>query len=97
MNAPLLFALEPSRAYGAKVARALGLALAEHEERTFEDGERKLRPLAEPEGRNVYVLQSLFDEPSHNLHRLQLFSFLGPEESHEHSRKIPVYDLSHDS
>jgi ribose-phosphate pyrophosphokinase len=68
MNMPLLFALESSRAYGAKVARALGLALAEHEERTFGDGERKLRPLAEPGGRDVYVLQSLFDEPSRDLH-----------------------------
>jgi len=50
MNAPLLFALDASRAYGAKAARALDLTLAAHEERMFEDGERMLRPLAEVRG-----------------------------------------------
>jgi len=68
MNARLLFALDASRAYGAKAARALDLTLAAHEERMFEDGERMLRPLAEVRGLDVFVLQSLYDEPARDLH-----------------------------
>lgn len=43
-EAPCLFALDASRPYGERVAAALGVALARHEEREFEDGEHKARP-----------------------------------------------------
>jgi ribose-phosphate pyrophosphokinase len=56
---PLLFALEASRGFGERVAAALGPPLATHEERGFEDGEHKARPLQSVRGRDVYVLQSL--------------------------------------
>ena len=36
---PLLFALEGSRDFGERVAAHLAIPLAEHEERSFEDGE----------------------------------------------------------
>lgn len=44
---------------GARVAEALGLPLSRHEERDFEDGEHKMRPLESVRGRDVYVLGSL--------------------------------------
>lgn len=58
-DAPLLFALEGSRALGERVAAGLGGALAPHEERLFEDGEHKTRPLVPVRGREVFVLLSL--------------------------------------
>lgn len=61
---PLLFALDATRAYGELVARASGLALAAHEERAFEDGEHKVRPLVNVRNRNVFVVHSLYGEPA---------------------------------
>jgi hypothetical protein len=40
-----VFALAESRPFGERVAAALGVPLAPHEEREFEDGEHKNRPL----------------------------------------------------
>jgi phosphoribosylpyrophosphate synthetase len=36
---------------------ALGVMLARHEEREFEDGEHKARPLENVRGKDVYVIQ----------------------------------------
>jgi ribose-phosphate pyrophosphokinase len=58
-----LFALNPTLAFGRDVARALGIALAPHEERDFEDGEHKVRPLVSVRGKDVFVVQSLYGEP----------------------------------
>ncbi len=58
----ILFALDASRDFGEAVSRGLGIALAEHEEREFEDGEHKSRPLINVRGRDVYVLQSLYGD-----------------------------------
>ena len=58
-----LFALDASHAFGERVAAALGVPLAAHEERAFEDGEHKGRPLEGVRGRDVYVLQSLHGGP----------------------------------
>ncbi|GBD42207.1 Ribose-phosphate pyrophosphokinase 2 [bacterium HR39] len=63
MSAPLLFALKRSEELGRAVAEAAGLGLAPHEEREFEDGEHKSRPLTVVRGRDCYVLHSLFGEP----------------------------------
>ena len=54
-----LFALNSSRDFGEQVATALGRPLDAHEEREFEDGEHKSRPLVPVRGEDVYVLQSL--------------------------------------
>jgi ribose-phosphate pyrophosphokinase len=59
MNAPLLFAPDATRAFGERMARALGVGLAPLEEREYEGGEHKTRPLVSVRGRNVYVAQSL--------------------------------------
>ena len=40
-----VFALDASRSFGECVAACLGQSLAAHEERGFEDGEHKSRPL----------------------------------------------------
>lgn len=59
-----LFALEATIDLGKAVARALGHELAAHEERAFEDGEHKVRPLDAVGGADVYVIQSLHSGPS---------------------------------
>jgi ribose-phosphate pyrophosphokinase len=60
----LIFALDATRDFGTAVARALGLELAPHEERAFEDGEHKARPLTSVRGRDVYLVQSLHGGPA---------------------------------
>lgn len=76
-QAPCLFALQPSHALGAAVAARLGLELSPHEEREFEDGEHKTRPLQSVRGRDVFVLHSLYAEPGQSVNdklcRLLLF------------------------
>ena len=57
--APLLFAPLASRAFGERVAACLGAPLAPLEERDYEGGEHKSRPLVSVRGRVVYVIQSL--------------------------------------
>jgi ribose-phosphate pyrophosphokinase len=54
-----LFALRSGLAFGERVAQRLGARLAEHEEREFEWGQHKARPLGSVRGKDVYVVQSL--------------------------------------
>lgn len=74
-----LFALEASRAYSERVAARLGLPLSAHEEREFEDGEHKARPLENVRGQDVYVIHSLYGEPgmSANDKLVRLLFFIG--------------------
>ncbi|MBW8269402.1 ribose-phosphate diphosphokinase [Caldovatus aquaticus] len=74
-----VFALGASRAFGEAVAAALGVALAAHEEREFEDGEHKARPLEGVRGADVYVVQGLHGGPeqSPNDKLCRLLFFLG--------------------
>ena len=59
-----LFALQATGDLGMAIAQAVGCNLAAHEEREFEDGEHKVRPLDTVDGANVYVVQSLHSGPS---------------------------------
>ncbi|HJU84709.1 MAG TPA: ribose-phosphate diphosphokinase [Holophagaceae bacterium] len=72
-----LFSLEPDAAFSAALADCLGEPLSPHEDREFEDGEHKLRPLVDPRGQDVYVLHSLHggprDSPHDKLCRLLMF------------------------
>ena len=74
---PLLFALRGSESLGAKIAQHLGIRLAAHEEREFDDGEHKARPLENVRGRCCYVLHALHGDASHSandkLNRLLFF------------------------
>ena len=74
-----LFSLNTSRDFGEKVAKHLGIALSAHEERDFEDGEHKVRPLMNVRGQDVFVIQSLYGEPgaSVNDKLCRLLFFIG--------------------
>ena len=61
-SSPILFALNSSHQFGQRVAESLGLSLSPHEERDFEDGEHKIRPLVSVRNRHVLVIQSLYAE-----------------------------------
>lgn len=59
-----LFAIKGSDELGQAIAERLGHPLSAHEERDFEDGEHKIRPLDSVRGSDVYVLHSLYGGPS---------------------------------
>ena len=77
MALPQLFALGATRAFGEAVSAALGQPLAPLEERGFEDGEHKARPMVNVRGSDAYVLQSLHggpdESPNDKLARLLFF------------------------
>ena len=74
-----LFALNTSRDFGEKVSAHLSLPLRAHEERDFEDGEHKARPLVNVRGQDVFVIQSLYSDPHHSVNDklCRLLFFLG--------------------
>ncbi|MBS0558702.1 MAG: ribose-phosphate pyrophosphokinase [Proteobacteria bacterium] len=59
-----LFGLQGSREFAERVAGRLQVALAPHEERGFEDGEHKARPLQDVRGHDVFVLHALHGDAS---------------------------------
>ena len=74
-----LFALHATAKLGSAVAAALDRPLAAHEEREFEDGEHKARPVEAVRGAEVFVLQSLHGdtEQSANDKLCRLLFFIG--------------------
>ncbi len=74
-----VFALNSSKDFGEKVSAHIGLSLSAHEEREFEDGEHKARPLVSVRGKDVFVIQSLYgdDEQSVNDKLCRFLFFLG--------------------
>lgn len=74
-----IFALGSTRELGQGIAGSLGLTLAEHEEREFEDGEHKARPLESVRGDDVFVLHSLYSDPAQSVNDklCRLLFFLG--------------------
>jgi ribose-phosphate pyrophosphokinase len=57
-----LFALKSSLDFGQLVAGCLGITLGALEEREFEDGEHKCRPLENVRSQEVFVIQSLYSD-----------------------------------
>jgi len=57
-----LFVLNSSRTLGEQVSARLAIEPSPHEEREFEDGEHKARPLISVRGKNVFVIQSLYGD-----------------------------------
>lgn len=55
-----IFALQASKSFGEKVAKELDMSLGDHEERDFEDGEHKIRPLESVRDQDIYVIHSLY-------------------------------------
>ncbi|MGA3398625.1 MAG: ribose-phosphate diphosphokinase [Acetobacteraceae bacterium] len=56
------FGLQGSRDLAERVAGCLDVTVAPHEERNFEDGEHKTRPLQDVRGHDVFVLHSLYGD-----------------------------------
>ena len=74
-----LFALNATAELGGAIAKRLGIAICAHEEREFEDGEHKARPLDPVGNADVYVVQSLHGGPqaSANDKLCRLLFFIG--------------------
>jgi ribose-phosphate pyrophosphokinase len=74
-----IFALGGSADYGRRVAAWLEVPLDPLEEREFEDGEHKARPLAEVRRRDVFVIHSLYGDAqqSGNDKLCRLLFFIG--------------------
>ena len=74
-----LFALNASRDFGESVAHHLGLALSPHEEREFEDGEHKSRPLVNVRRQDIFVVQSLYADGAQSVNDklCRLLFFIG--------------------
>ena len=74
-----LFALNATAELGRDIAAALGQPLAAHEERDFEDGEHKVRPLDAVRDCDAYVVQSTHGGPaeSANDKLCRLLFFIG--------------------
>ena len=72
-----LYGLDPTPALAQAIAARLGRSLSAHEDRGFEDGEHKRRPLADPRGQDCYVIDSLHGDlaasPDDKLCRLLMF------------------------
>jgi ribose-phosphate pyrophosphokinase len=73
----LLFDLDPHWRHGRRIATHLEIPVSPHEERRFEDGEMKVRPLISVRDRDVFVVQSLLGDAHDSVHdklwRLLLF------------------------
>jgi ribose-phosphate pyrophosphokinase len=62
-----LFAIASSQEFGRRSARYMGIELSLHEEREFEDGEHKIRPLCSVRNRHAVVIQSLYSDARQSL------------------------------
>jgi ribose-phosphate pyrophosphokinase len=88
----LIFDLDRDSALGGALASELDRSIAPHEERTFADGERKLRPLVDPCGADVYVVHGLYGEPGDSVHDklCRLLMFVGVLRDHGAARVTAV-------
>jgi ribose-phosphate pyrophosphokinase len=72
-----LFVLDGRREFGERIAAHLGIPLSDHEERDFEDGEHKARPLVSVRGHDAFVVHSLYGDadqsPNDKLFKLLFF------------------------
>jgi len=87
-----LYALDSDTTLAQALVAQLGVALCPHENRSFEDGEHKLRPLTSPRGADAYVLHSLFGDHHHSPHDklCQLLMFIATLRDHGAARVTAV-------
>ena len=64
---PLLIVMNSSREYGNRVATQVAEEVVPHEEREFEDGEHKIRPLKSVRNLNVFIIDSLHADASQSV------------------------------
>ncbi|MGA7673110.1 MAG: ribose-phosphate pyrophosphokinase [Nitrolancea sp.] len=76
---PMIFALNSSREFAEQVTTELSLSLSPHEEREFDDGEHKSRPEVSVRNRDVFVIQSLYSDPTASVNDklIRLLYFVG--------------------
>jgi ribose-phosphate pyrophosphokinase len=88
----MLFALDEEPMFSQALSRSLGVSLSAHENRSFEDGEHKLRPLADPRDSDVYVIHSLYGDVHHSPHDklMQLLMFIATLRDHGAARVSAV-------
>jgi ribose-phosphate pyrophosphokinase len=88
----LLFALDPECRLAPALAAELDESLSAHEDRRFEDGEHKLRPLADPRGADAYVVAGLHGGPRDSPHDklLRLLMFVATLREHGAARVTAV-------
>lgn len=88
----LLFALEPKSTFAAALAAALDVPVSPHEDRSFSDGECKLRPLVDPRGADAYVVHSLHGGPALSPHDklARLLMFIATLREHGAARVTAV-------
>lgn len=87
-----LFALDSGCPLAPAIADELGIGLAMHESRDFEDGECKLRPLQSPLGCDAFVVISLHGGPVLSPHDklFRLLSFMATLRDHGAARVTAV-------
>lgn len=75
----VVFSLNSGRPLGERIATQLGIPLGTHEEREFEWGQHKARPLESVRGADVYVVQSLHGDARESVNDklCRLLFFLG--------------------
>jgi ribose-phosphate pyrophosphokinase len=88
----LLYALDSQSSFANTLAASLHLTLAPHEERDFDDGEQKLRPLSDPAGSDAYVIASLHADQKHSPHDklCRLLMFIATLKEHGAARVTAV-------
>ncbi len=76
---PRVFAFAEGQEFGTRLSQHLGIDLSQLEERQFEDGEHKLRPLENVRNTDVYVLQSLYGDAEYSVNDklCRLLFFIG--------------------
>jgi ribose-phosphate pyrophosphokinase len=74
-----VFVPKSGREFGERVCIHLGIAPSALEERDFEDGEHKTRPLESVRGKDVFVIQSLYGDAGQSVNDklCRLLFFLG--------------------
>lgn len=74
-----LFALHSTHDFGELIAKELNLPLSLHEERDFEDGEHKIRPLENVRNQDVFVIHSLYSDAAQSVNDklCRLLFFIG--------------------
>jgi ribose-phosphate pyrophosphokinase len=87
-----LFSLDPQTSFSDALATHLGVPLSPLENRRFEDGEHKVRPLVDPRGHDVYVVHSLYGEARWSPHDklCQLLMFIATLRDHGATRVTAV-------
>ena len=87
-----LFALAGTDDYAKRIAMQLETPLSAIEERNFEDGEHKIRPLVSVEGADAYVIHALYGDKTQTVNDklCRLLFFIGTLKDHGAARVTAV-------